>query len=162
MRTLSHYRIGDLKVRAAVTKPNENTLTMMPVRSLVYVPKMYPVEAGQILSFDGKDDDLLLATHHENPEYWVFMGLHMNATVSIERRYSGINPVTKMKQGSFTIEPITCRAVHELGKLIDDRGLQTSRDIYYVAEQVKEGDVIDGQSITGVQKLNGIYSIEVK
>lgn len=154
------YQIGNRFIKATVTKPSASMRTLAPVRSLVHVPMKYEVNAGEILLEGGKPY-LLLAEHHTIQRVQIFLGLLINAEVSLVRTIPKINPVTKMAAGSETLPEKKVSAVHDL--LMDDREAKMTFDksVFFFGEEVTTEDKVNNQRVRAVAKLNGIYRAEV-
>jgi len=150
------------KLGVVVTKPNENTLTMMPVRSLIYVQKKYGLKSGDILCKVRNKPHFILASHHETEEMDVLLGLRVNTMAEVKKQYSGTHPTTGMPTGQFNMMLITIPAVLQVGVIQDEKSLQTDNSVYYVAERLSKDDVIEGRNIHSIQEIAGLFRVEVR
>jgi hypothetical protein len=161
MSPFTAYKMGAKKVLASITKPNENTSTMMPVRSLVYLPNKYTKHFNRILKTLSGKPLLLLADHHPTKFHIVYLGLHINAQVKVEAKYTGVHPVTNMPTTEFNSGTRTVSGVFELGSVSDERSLVVEKNVYILAEAVGPQDKLDGRTIKSIRELSGLYHIEV-
>jgi hypothetical protein len=155
------YKMGNKKIRAALTKPNENTLTMMPVRSLVYVPSKYKKHFNRMLMTASGRPLLLLADHHPSHEHDVYLGLSVNTQIELTEQVVTIHPVTRLATSEVKEGVRTISGVFELGSIKDELSLIIEKNIYYLAEPVSKHDKLDGKTIKKVQQLAGLYRVEV-
>jgi len=161
MNPYKSYMMGAKRVRAALTKPNENTLTMMPVRSLVYLPVGYKKLLTRTLSSMAGKPLLLLADHHPSHEHEVYLGLHINAKIELTEKFTGVHPVTNLATQEFNSGTRFVDGVFELGRSKDELSLIVEKSVYYLAEPVSQNDKLDGRTIKKVRKLSGLYRVEV-
>jgi hypothetical protein len=161
MTPYKSYRMGYKKVQAAVTKPSQNISTMMPVRSLVYLPLKYNKHFNRVLKSTNDKPLLLLADHHMTEGYAVYLGLHINTLVTLNSKRTGIHPVTGLATAEVSIGTRQIVGVFELGNLTDERSLVVERSIYYLAESVGLNDKINGKTIKTIRNISGLYRVEV-
>ncbi len=160
MNIFTRYTSGNLNLVARTTQPNESFRSLVPVRSLVHIPKRFRVKAGDIIR-KNEYTAFLLAEHHAYGLNNVFLGLAINAEVNVTYSIRVRHPVTGLETNGFSTESETLSCVQEIETPAEVKGLTVSQEVFYFGSEIPKDAKINGRTVTKVMPVSGIYRVEV-